>query len=131
MSHLRATSDPQIYKKGPTFGISGIHVDGIDVLRMREVGKEAIAPTLVECETYRSSEAELKGIDKKRDEAVVVEDAVEFADESRVPPCSQLLKNVSADPKGFGIGPDGHCSCLRFFQTRTEFNLNGNPQRMG
>ncbi|KAH1081090.1 hypothetical protein J1N35_020851 [Gossypium stocksii] len=155
MSHLRATSDPQIYKKGPAFGMPGIHVDGMDVLKVREVAKEAIGrarrgegPTLVECETYRfrghsladpdelrdpaekahytardpitalkkyliesslASEADLKAIDKKIDE--VVEDAVEFADESPVPSRSQLLENVFADPKGFGIGPDGRYRC--------------------
>ncbi|GKV13176.1 hypothetical protein SLEP1_g24231 [Rubroshorea leprosula] len=150
--HLRAASDPQIYNKGPAFGMPGIHVDGMDVLKVRKVAKTAIArarrgegPTLVECETYRfrghdissepddlrdpaekaqyaardpipalkkymiennlGSEAELKAIDKKIEE--VVEDAVEFADESPHPPRSQLLENVFADPKGFGIGADG------------------------
>ncbi|CAN6475425.1 unnamed protein product [Victoria cruziana] len=155
MSHLRATSDPEIWKKGPAFGMPGIHVDGMDVLKVREVAKEAIArarrgegPTLVECETYRfrghsladpdelrdpaekahyaardpivalkkyiiennlASEFELKAIEKKIDE--VVEDSVEFADQSPLPPRSQLLENVFADPKGFGIGPDGRYRC--------------------
>ncbi|KAE8723249.1 Pyruvate dehydrogenase E1 component subunit alpha-3 [Hibiscus syriacus] len=155
MSHLRATSDPQIYKKGPAFGMPGVHVDGMDVLKVREVAKEAIGrarrgegPTLVECETYRfrghsladpdelrdpaekahyaardpitalkkyliennlAGEAELKAIDKKIDE--LLEDAVEFAEESPLPPRSQLLENVFADPKGFGIGPDGRYRC--------------------
>ncbi|GAV75109.1 E1_dh domain-containing protein [Cephalotus follicularis] len=155
MSHLRATSDPQIWKKGPAFGMPGVHVDGMDVLKVREVAKEAIGrarrgegPTLVECETYRfrghsladpdelrdpaekahyaardpitalkkymienkiASEAELRAIEKKIDE--VVEDSVEFADASSHPPRSQLLKNVFADPKGFGIGPDGKYRC--------------------
>lgn len=60
MSHIRATSDPEIWKKGPAFGMPGVHVDGMDVLKVREVAKEAIerarrgeGPTLVECETYR------------------------------------------------------------------------------
>ncbi|CAJ1976035.1 unnamed protein product [Sphenostylis stenocarpa] len=155
MSHLRATSDPQIWKKGPAFGMPGVHVDGMDVLKVREVAKEAIerarrgeGPTLVECETYRfrghsladpdelrdpaekahyagrdpisalkkyiienklASEQELKAIEKKIDE--VIEDAVEFADESPFPARSQLLENVFADPKGFGIGPDGKYRC--------------------
>ncbi|GKV13178.1 hypothetical protein SLEP1_g24233 [Rubroshorea leprosula] len=155
MSHLRATSDPQIYKKGPAFGMLGIHVDGMDVLKVREVAQTAIArarsgegPTLVECETYMfrehsltgpeelcdpaekahyaardpiaalkryliennpASETELKAIDKKIEE--LVEDAVEFADESPHPPRNQLLENVFADPKGFGIGPDGRYRC--------------------
>ncbi|KAA3460563.1 pyruvate dehydrogenase E1 component subunit alpha, mitochondrial-like [Gossypium australe] len=155
MSHLRATSVPPIHKKGPAFGMPGVHVDGMDVLKVREVAKEAIGrarraegPTLVECETYRfrghsladpdklrdpaekahyaardpitalkkclidnslASEADLKAIDKKIDE--VVEEAVEFAEESPVPPKSQLHENVFADPKGFGIGPDGRYRC--------------------
>ncbi|PSS04262.1 Pyruvate dehydrogenase E1 component subunit alpha-3 like [Actinidia chinensis var. chinensis] len=155
MSHLRATSDPEIWKKGPAFGMPGVHIDGMDVLKVREVAKEAVerarrgeGPTLIECETYRFrghsladpdelrdpaekahyatrdpiaalkkymienklvNEAELKAIDKKIDE--VVEDAVEFADASPHPVRSQLLENVFADPKGFGIGPDGRYRC--------------------
>ncbi|PWA93734.1 Dehydrogenase, E1 component [Artemisia annua] len=155
MSHLRATSDPEIWKKGPAFGMPGVHVDGMDVLKVREVAKEAIGrarrgegPTLVECETYRfrghsladpdelrdpaekahyaardpitqlkkyliesklATEADLKAIEKKIDE--VVEDAVEFADVSEAPSRSQLLENVFADPRGFGIGPDGRYRC--------------------
>ncbi|KAK7397475.1 hypothetical protein VNO78_18649 [Psophocarpus tetragonolobus] len=155
MSHLRSTSDPHIWKKGPAFGMPGVHVDGMDVLKVREVAKEAIerarrgeGPTLVECETYRfrghsladpdelrdpaekahyagrdpisalkkymienklASEQELKSIEKKIDE--VVEEAVAFADASPYPPRSQLLENVFADPKGFGIGPDGKYRC--------------------
>nr|KAJ0194114.1 hypothetical protein LSAT_V11C800429130 [Lactuca sativa] len=155
MSHLRSTSDPEIWKKGPAFGMSGVHVDGMDVLKVREVAKEAIGrsrrgegPTLVECETYRfrghsladtdelhdpaekahyatrdpitglkkyltenklASEAYLKAIEKKIDE--VVEKAVEFVDESPAPSRSQLLENVFADPRGFGIRPDGSYRC--------------------
>ncbi|MQL86679.1 hypothetical protein Taro_019217 [Colocasia esculenta] len=158
MSHLRATSDPEIWKKGPAFGMPGVHVDGMDVLKVREVAKEAIArarrgdgPTLVECETYRfrghsladpdelrnpseihekahyaardpimalkkymiehnlATEPELKAIEKKIDD--VIEEAVEFAETSPLPPRSQLLENVFSDPKGFGIGPDGKYRC--------------------
>ncbi|KAK9713639.1 hypothetical protein RND81_06G041500 [Saponaria officinalis] len=155
MSHLRATSDPAIWKKGPAFGMPGYHVDGMDVLKVREVAKEAVdrarrgdGPTLVECETYRfrghsladpdelrdpaekahystrdpivalkkylidnnlATEADLKTIEKKIEE--IVEEAVEFADESPAPLRSQLLENVFADPKGFGIGPDGKYRC--------------------
>jgi len=60
-------------------------------------------------ENNLATEADLKAIEKKIDE--VVEEAVEFADESPVPPRSQLLENVFADPKGFGIGPDGKYRC--------------------
>ncbi|XP_024397426.1 pyruvate dehydrogenase E1 component subunit alpha-3, chloroplastic [Physcomitrium patens] len=155
MSHFRSTSDPEIWKKGPAFGMASAHVDGMDVLKVREVAREAVerarrgdGPTLIECETYRfrghsladpdelrepaekahyaardpivalkkylleneiATEAELKTIEKKIDE--VVEDAVEFADASPLPERSQLLENVFADPKGFGIGPDGRYRC--------------------
>lgn len=60
-------------------------------------------------ENNLASESELKAIEKKIDE--VIEDAVEFADASPHPPRSQLLENVFADPKGFGIGPDGRYRC--------------------
>jgi len=56
-----------------------------------------------------ATESELKSIEKKIDD--VVEEAVEFADASPHPPRSQLLENVFADPKGFGIGPDGTYRC--------------------
>ncbi|TYG42072.1 hypothetical protein ES288_D12G227500v1 [Gossypium darwinii] len=76
MSHLRATSVPPSYKKGPAFGMPGVHVDGMDVLKVREVAKEAIGrarrgegPTLVECETYRFRGHSLADPDKLRDPA--------------------------------------------------------------
>ncbi|KAL6985510.1 pyruvate dehydrogenase (acetyl-transferring) [Sarracenia purpurea var. burkii] len=42
MSHLRATSVPEIWKKELAFGIPGVHVDGMDVFKVREVAKEAL-----------------------------------------------------------------------------------------
>lgn len=60
-------------------------------------------------ENKLASEQELKSIEKKIDE--VIEEAVEFAEESPVPHRSQLLENVFADPKGFGIAPDGSYRC--------------------
>jgi pyruvate dehydrogenase E1 component alpha subunit len=55
MAHERATSDPLIYKKAHAFGMAGFEVDGMDVLAVREVAKEAVAraragegPTLIE-----------------------------------------------------------------------------------
>eukprot|EP00897_Mesotaenium_endlicherianum_P002207 jgi/Mesen1/2013/ME000148S01114 len=155
MNHFRATSVPEIYKKGPAFGMPGVHVDGMDVLKVYEVAGEAVrrarageGPTLIECETYRfrghsladpdelrdpaekahyaqrdpivalkkyllendmAAETELQAIEKKIDD--IVEEAVEFADESPLPPRKQLLENVFADPKGFGIGPDDKYRC--------------------
>ena len=60
-------------------------------------------------ENNLANEAELKAIEKKIEE--VVEEAVEFADISPHPVRSQLLENVFADPRGFGIGPDGKYRC--------------------
>lgn len=66
MNHWRATapslgdSKPHIYKKGEPFGMPGHLVDGMDVLKVREVAIEAVrrarageGPTLIEAETYR------------------------------------------------------------------------------
>lgn len=60
MSHERATSVPEIYTKGAAFGMPGIQVDGMDVLAVHRVAKEAVAraragegPTLIEALTYR------------------------------------------------------------------------------
>lgn len=45
MNHPRATApsspsdnEPWIYKKGPAFGMPGVHVDGMDVLKVGRVG---------------------------------------------------------------------------------------------
>lgn len=60
MAHDRATSQPEIYKKASVFGMPGVEVDGMDVLAVRRVAKEAVAraragegPTLIEALTYR------------------------------------------------------------------------------
>lgn len=66
MNHWRATAPsfgdekPHIYKKAEPFGMPGFLVDGMDVLKVREVAIEAIArarrgdgPTVIEAETYR------------------------------------------------------------------------------
>jgi pyruvate dehydrogenase E1 component alpha subunit len=60
MSHERATSQTEIYKKASVFGMAGVEVDGMDVLAVRTVAQEAVAraragegPTLIECLTYR------------------------------------------------------------------------------
>ena len=60
-------------------------------------------------ENNLAKESELESIQKRIDE--IVEESVEFADASPLPPRSQLLENVFADPKGFGIGPDGRYRC--------------------
>ncbi|MGA1263818.1 MAG: pyruvate dehydrogenase (acetyl-transferring) E1 component subunit alpha [Prochlorothrix sp.] len=60
MAHERATSVPEIYKKGEAFGMPGYEVDGMDPLAVRAVAKKAIerarageGPTLIEALTYR------------------------------------------------------------------------------
>jgi pyruvate dehydrogenase E1 component alpha subunit len=60
MAHDRATSQPEIYKKASVFEMVGVEVDGMDVLAVNTVAKEAIAraragegPTLIEALTYR------------------------------------------------------------------------------
>lgn len=47
MNHPRSTArtlgdeDPMIYKKGAAFGMPGVHVDGMDVLKVREGARHA------------------------------------------------------------------------------------------
>ena len=60
MSHYRATSQPEIYKKASVFNMVGVEVDGMDVLAVNAVAKEAVerarageGPTLIEALTYR------------------------------------------------------------------------------
>lgn len=60
MAHERATSEPEIYKKASVFGMPGFEVDGMDVLAVHSVAREAVAraragegPTLIEALTYR------------------------------------------------------------------------------
>nr|QCI06328.1 Pyruvate dehydrogenase E1 component alpha subunit [Dictyurus purpurascens] len=60
MAHHRSTSYPEIHKKAQAFGLPGVEVDGMDVLAVRSVAKQAIekarngeGPTLIEALTYR------------------------------------------------------------------------------
>ena len=60
MSHERATSQPEIYKKASVFGMPGVEVDGMDVLAVRSAAQDAVSrarsgegPTLIEALTYR------------------------------------------------------------------------------
>ena len=60
MAHLRSSSLPEIHQKAHAFGLPGIEVDGMDVLAVRKVAKQAIdrarageGPTLIEALTYR------------------------------------------------------------------------------
>lgn len=60
MAHSRSTSSPEIYKKAQAFGLPSIEVDGMDVLSIRKITKQAIlrarsgeGPTLIEALTYR------------------------------------------------------------------------------
>lgn len=79
MAHDRATSQPEIYKKASVFGMPGIEVDGMDVLAVYTVAKEAVAraragegPTLIEALTYRfrghslADPDELRSADEKQ-----------------------------------------------------------------
>lgn len=60
MAHDRATSQPEIYKKAGVFSMAGVEVDGMDVVAVHSVAREAVAraragegPTLIEALTYR------------------------------------------------------------------------------
>jgi len=74
MSHYRATSQPEIFKKANVFNMVGVEVDGMDVLAVNAVAKEAVAraragegPTLIEALTYRFRGHSLADPDEMRD----------------------------------------------------------------
>lgn len=59
-SVARASSQPQLYRRGESFNIPGKHVDGMNVLAVRGAMDEAVAhcragkgPIILEMETYR------------------------------------------------------------------------------
>ena len=59
-SVARSTAQPDLYKRGESFGIPGIQADGMDVLKMVEVAEAAVkhvrsgkGPILIEAKTYR------------------------------------------------------------------------------
>ena len=56
----RAHSDTHLYRRGAAFGIPGMEVDGMDVLAVREAGRQAVeharngdGPYILEMKTYR------------------------------------------------------------------------------
>ncbi len=76
MSHERATSQPEIYKKASVFSMAGVEVDGMDVLAVRDVAQAAVAraqagegPTLIEALTYRFRGHSLADPDELRSKA--------------------------------------------------------------
>lgn len=75
MAHDRATSQPEIYKKASVFNMAGYEVDGMDVLAVNSLAKEAVAraragegPTLIEALTYRYRGHSLADPDELRDQ---------------------------------------------------------------
>lgn len=59
-SVARASSTPELFRRGESFGIPGMQVDGMDVLKVREAGLDALehcragkGPILLEMKTYR------------------------------------------------------------------------------
>ncbi|MEL6501530.1 MAG: pyruvate dehydrogenase (acetyl-transferring) E1 component subunit alpha [Cyanobacteria bacterium J06598_4] len=74
MAHDRATSQTEIYKKASVFNMAGYEVDGMDVLAVNTLAKEAVAraragegPTLIEALTYRFRGHSLADPDELRD----------------------------------------------------------------
>ncbi len=141
MSHERATSVPEIYTKGAAFGMPGVQVDGMDILAVYRVAREAVAraragegPTLIEALTYRfrghsladpdelrpkeekefwfardpikklatylvteglMTQAELDGFDREIQD--LIDDSVEFAENSPEPNPSELRRYIFAE----------------------------------
>lgn len=109
MNHWRATAPsmgdakPHIYKKGEPFGMPGVLVDGMDVLKVREAAQVAIAraragdgPTLIEAETYRFRGHSLADPDELRSK----EEKDYFAAKDPIPALEKhLIANKMATPE--------------------------------
>jgi pyruvate dehydrogenase E1 component alpha subunit len=59
-SVARSSSTTELYRRGESFGIPGIQVDGMDILKVREVAMEVVqqmrdggGPMILEMKTYR------------------------------------------------------------------------------
>lgn len=56
----RASSTTELYRRGESFGIEGVQVDGMDILKVKEAGEKAVkharsgkGPIILEMKTYR------------------------------------------------------------------------------
>ncbi len=99
----RAHSETHLYRRGASFGIPGMEVDGMDVLAVREAGREAMdharsgkGPYILEMKTYRYRGHSMSDPAKYRTREEV-EDVREHNDP--IKRCEQrILDNNFADP---------------------------------
>lgn len=119
----RSSSETHLYRRGASFGIEGIEVDGMDVLAVHQAGKEAVAharagkgPMILEMKTYRyrghsmsdpakyRSRDEVNEVRSKSDpiehvKALII--AAGFADEAKLKDIDKQIKAVVNDAADF------------------------------
>ena len=112
----RSSAEDQLYRRGESFRIPGVQVDGMDVLAVRGAVEEVLkdvrgggGPVLMELKDVREKsdpierlkaallkkgvkEEDLKALDKKVRKTVL--EAADFAEESPEPELSELYTNV-------------------------------------
>ena len=124
-SVTRSHSDTHLYRRGASFGIPGMEVDGMDVLAVREAGREALdharsgeGPYVLEMKTYRyrghsmSDPAKYRTREEvddvrehndpiKRCEARIFEGG--FADEAALKDIDKELKAIAKEAADFAL----------------------------
>ena len=121
----RSHSDTHLYRRGAAFGIPGMEVDGMDVLAVREAGREALeharsgkGPYVLEMKTYRyrghsmsdpakyRTREEVEDVREHNDpikkcEARILEGG--FADEAALKEIDKELKSIAKDAADFAM----------------------------
>jgi len=119
----RASSETHLYKRGASFNIPGLEVDGMDVLAVRDAGERAaeharsgLGPFILEMKTYRyrghsmsdpakyRTREEVDEVRKTRDPIDHLRETLEnlgFADETALKAVDADVKRIVADAAEF------------------------------
>ncbi len=130
----RASSEDQLYRRGESFRIPGVQVDGMDVLAVRGAVEEALeyvragkGPVLMELKTYRyrghsmsdpakyRSREEVQAVREKSDpiERLKVALLAQGADEERLKQIDKEIRKIVADSADFAeVSPEPDLSEL-------------------
>lgn len=121
----RSSAETELYKRGISFGIEGVQVNGMDVLAVREAGKKAIkharegnGPMILEMKTYRyrghsmsdpakyRTRDEVKEIRDERDPIDQVKERLieeGWADQDSLKAIDKEIKAVVSDSADFAL----------------------------
>ncbi len=121
----RSSAETELYKRGISFGIEGVQVNGMDVLAVREAGKKAIkhardgkGPMILEMKTYRyrghsmsdpakyRTRDEVKEVREERDPIDQVKERLieeGWADQDSLKAIDKEIKAIVSDSADFAL----------------------------